>query len=81
MFLRNRFFKWASFSLVGNIALSELILSLPLLAAFTLMSSRDGTLTLDRFFYMAFVCALSGIFFALFMWFMIHVVHGRSTTH
>jgi uncharacterized membrane protein len=71
MFLRNRFFKWASFSLVGNIALSELLFSLPLLIAFTFMSSRDGTLTWDLFGYVIVICALGGAVFALFMWFMV----------
>jgi len=71
MFLRNRFFKWASFSLVGNIALSELLFSLPLLAAFTWMSASDGILTLALFGYMVSICALGGVVFALFMWFVV----------
>jgi hypothetical protein len=71
MFLRNRFFKWASFSLIGNIALSELLFSLPLLIAFTFMSSRDGTLSLALFGYAIVICALGGVVFALIMWFMV----------
>ena len=71
MFLRNRFFKWASFSLAGNIALSELLFSLPLLIAFTFMSSRDGTLTWALFGYMIVICALGGVVFGLFMWLVV----------
>ena len=71
MFLRNRFFKWASFSLIGNVAVSELLFSLPLLVAFTFMSSRDGTLTLALFSYVVVICALGGVVFALPMWFMV----------
>ena len=71
MIVRNRFFRSASFSMVGNIVLAELLVAAPLLLLFTITFHFDGTLTLGWFFYMAFISAVAGAVLGLLVWFTV----------
>ena len=65
------FFKWASSSLLGHVALTESLFSLPLFLVFLDMNYDDGTLTLAWALYMALIWALLGLVGAALVWYTI----------
>jgi hypothetical protein len=65
------FFKWASFSLLGHIALIELFFSLPAFLVFLDLNYDQGTLTLSWALYIALIAALLGVVGAALVWYTI----------
>lgn len=63
-----KFFKWASSSLLGHVALTELVFSLPLFLVFLDSNYEDGTLNLAWALYMALIWALLGVAGAALLW-------------
>lgn len=62
------FFKWASSSLLGHVALTEVFFSVPLFLVFLDLNYEDGTLTIAWALYMALIWALLGVVSAAFVW-------------
>ena len=67
------FLKWVGSSLLGHIALSELLFSMPLFLLGLSLNYSEGTITVAWSFYIAIVCALGGIIFALLFWYTVSV--------
>jgi hypothetical protein len=65
------FFRWASFSLLGHIALTESFFSVPLYLVFLDANYRDGTLSLAWALYIALISALLGVVAAALIWYTI----------
>jgi hypothetical protein len=65
------FFKWASSSFLGHVALTEIIFSLPLFLVFLDSNYNQGTLTLEWALYIALICAVFGVVGAAFVWYTI----------
>jgi hypothetical protein len=65
------FFKWASSSLIGHVALTEIFFSMPLFLVFLDANYDDGTLTLAWALYMALIWALLGVVGAALVWYTI----------
>ena len=65
------FFKWASASLLGHIALTEMLFSLPLFLVFLDANYDEGTLTLAWALHIALVAALFGVVGAALVWYTI----------
>jgi hypothetical protein len=63
------FLKWASSSLVGHIALFQLLGALPMFILFVYLNYSEGTLTFSWGIWIAFVAGCFGLFMALFFWF------------
>ncbi len=75
------FLKRAGSSLLGNILLWELVLSMPLFLMFLLKSNSQGTLTLGWAIHIALVSSLAGALAATVFWYFVALplIKGRST--
>lgn len=62
------FFKWASSSLSGHVALTEIFFSVPMFLVFLDLNYEDGTLNLAWVLYMALIWALLGVVGAALIW-------------
>ena len=69
--LTNKFFKSASASLLGHLALFEIFCGGPLALLFAYFSYIDGNLTPERLIQIAIVCTAFAFAMALLLWFAV----------
>ena len=69
--LRNHFFKWASASLLGHLAIFWLLCGGPLVLIFTYLSNMDGNLTAERIMRIIAVSTAFAFSMALLLWFSV----------
>lgn len=67
--LRSKFFRWGSTSLVGHLALFELMCGMPLFFISVATMYSDRLLTMASALYMAFVCSALVAVGAALLWY------------
>jgi hypothetical protein len=65
------FFKWASFSLLGHVALSEVIAALPFFLVMLFLNYSEGTLSLEWALWIFGVSVVMGVVGAVLIWYTI----------
>ena len=69
--VKSPFFNWASRSLIGNIILFEIIMSIPSFIVFSYMDFNNGIFGFPRTLIVAGASALEGLFMGCFIWFFV----------
>jgi hypothetical protein len=69
--VRNRFFKWSSSSLIGHLAIFQLLCALPLFIWSLATMKSEGTLTMGSVLRMALVCSTLVAVAAALFWYSV----------